>query len=272
MRKIIIALLIFLGIIGILLRYGYPILVERLGLQGRAGIKIDSNPKTSVYINGQKVAQTPFQDENLKEGEYLVELKVDEASSSAQGWKGYVGLNAGTLSVVNREIGESQVNSSGEVITLASGSGVTIISTPTEATVLVDGVERGRTPLSISSLPSGEHQFIISHDNFLNRSIRANLVDGYNLKLNVDLALSEADLTQISSPPITANVELTVKKTPTGFLNVRQSASINAKVVVQVKPGDKLVLLEELPNWNRVRTSDGKEGFVSSAYVEKKNP
>jgi len=270
MKKIIVSLLVFLGVIGILIRFGYPILVERLGLQGRAGVKIDSNPKTQVFINGQNIATTPYQDENLKEGEYLVELKTGEATAEAK-WKGYVRLNTGTLSVVNREISGDQVNSSGEVITLESGSGVTVISTPTEATVLVDGQEKGRTPLTLSSLPAGEHQFIISHDNFLNRSIRANLVDGYNLKLNVDLALSEADLTQISSPPITSNVELTVKKTPTGFLNIRETASTNAKVVVQVKPGDTLVLLEELPNWDRVRTGDGKEGYVSSAYVEKKS-
>lgn len=264
--------------IGILLWFGYPVLVEKLGLTGRAGIKIDSNPKTKVYINGQEVGLSPFQDENLKEGEYLVELREVEAtaaaspSASIRGWKGYVALNTGTLSVVNREIGDNLTNSSGEVITLESGSGVTVISTPTEAKVIVDGTERGRTPLTIASLPSGEHQFIISHDNFLNRSIRANLVDGYNLKLNVDLALSEADLTQISSPPITSNVELVVKKTPTGFLNVRETASTNAKVVVQVKPGDTLVLLEELPNWDRVRTGGGEEGFVSSSYIEKKNP
>lgn len=284
MRKVILSLLIFLGLLGILFRFGYPLLVQKMGLQGRAGIKVDANLKTKVFINNREVGVTPFQDENLSEGEVLVALqKINEASSSAGQsalptasfkdnflWQGYVKLNSGTLSVVNRDLSDTTTASSGEVITLEAGDGVTIVSTPTEAVVNVDGKERGRTPLTLSDLSSGEHQFIISHENFLNRSIRANLVDGFNLKLNVDLALSEADLTRIATPPVTTSKQVVVKKTPTGFLNVRETASTNGKIVIQVKPGEILSLLEELPNWNRVRTSEGKEGYVSSIYVEKR--
>lgn len=276
MKKIVISLLVFLGILGILLRFGYPLLVQRLGLQGRAGVKIDSTPKTKVLINDKEVGETPFQDEQLSKGEFLISLKnLSEVSSSATSsgkvlWQGYVKLNSGTLSVVNRDLTDQSTTSSGEVISLEPGDGVTIVSTPTAAVVSVDGKEQGRTPLTISNLPAGEHQFIISHDNFLNRSIRANLVDGFNLKLNVDLALSEADLTKIAVPAITEAKQVVVKKTPTGTLNVRETASTNAKVVTQVKPGDILSVLEEIPNWARVRTPDEKEGFVSSAYIEKK--
>jgi SH3-like domain-containing protein len=29
-------------------------------------------------------------------------------------------------------------------------------------------------------------------------------------------------------------------------------------------------MLEEIPNWYRVRLSDGKEGYISAAYAQKK--
>lgn len=273
MRKFTISLLLFLSLIGILLYFGYPILVQRLGLQGRAGLKIDSNPKSKVLVNNKDVGFTPYQDENLTEGEYLVTLESQDASASGQlknAWQGYVRLNTGTLSVVNRDLSDSSTSSSGEIIVLEEGEGVTVVSTPSDSVVSIDGKERGRTPLTVSDLSPGEHQFIISHDNFLNRSIRANLVDGYNLKLSVDLALSEADLTKISAQPISQTQTVVVKKTPTGFLNVRETASTNGNIITKLKPGDELTLLEEVPNWDRIRTSDGKEGYVSSAYVEKK--
>jgi uncharacterized protein YgiM (DUF1202 family) len=61
-----------------------------------------------------------------------------------------------------------------------------------------------------------------------------------------------------------------VKNTPTGFLRVRSTASANGQEIGQLKPGDVVVMLEEIPNWYRVRLSDGKEGFISAAYAQKK--
>ena len=88
----------------------------------------------------------------------------------------------------------------------------------------------------------------------------------------MDLALSEADLTTVAAPVITQTPQVIVKETPTGFLRVRDKASLSGKEIAQVKPGDSLILLEELTGWDRVRLSDGTEGFVSSTYVEKKTP
>jgi hypothetical protein len=54
------------------------------------------------------------------------------------------------------------------------------------------------------------------------------------------------------------------------ILRVRSTASANGQEVGQVKPGDVLTMVEEIPNWYRVRLSDGKEGFISAAYASKK--
>lgn len=273
MRKVLVIILVFLSVLVLILRYGMKPLSQVLGVTSRAGLRVEANKSAAVSIDGKQVGEAPYQDEDLTAGEYLISLKSQgEGSESGElSWQGYVKLNPGTLSIVNRDLSAKKSDQSGEVITLEKGKGITIVSTPPQAEVIIDGQSRGVTPLSVSDLGSGEHQFIISKDNFIQKSIRATLLEGFNLVLTVDLAIAEADLTKLPVVPVSFSREVVVKKTPTGFLRIRASASTNAKEVAQVKPGDVLTLLEEQPNWDRVRTSDNKEGWVASSYVEKKS-
>ncbi len=271
MKKVLLILLVFISLISILIQFGKGPLEKVMGASGRSGLQVDSNIKAKVLIGGKEVGETPFSDNNLTEGELLVSLEsAEESSVSAVPWKGYVKLNPGTLTVVNRNLEGNVQASSGEVITLESGKGVTIVSTPPEAEVTVDGVVVGRTPITLSDMSSGDHQFILSKENFVKRSIRAKLVEGFNLVLTVDLAIAEADLTKLPTVPVSSTAQVVIKNTPTGFLRVRNTPSINAAEVGQVKPGETVVMLEEIPNWYRIRLTDGKEGYISSSYAEKK--
>ena len=271
MKKVLLIILVFISLISILFQFGRAPLQKFIGSHSRSGLQIDSNIKAKVFINGVESGETPFTDSNLTDGEFLIGLQSQEESSiSAQPWQGYVKLNPGTLTVVNRNMEASSQASSGEVITLEQGKGVTVVSTPPEVEVTVDGAVVGRTPITLSDLSPGDHQFILSKENFIKRSIRAKVVDGYNLVLTVDLAISEADLTKLPTVPVSSTAQVIVKSTPTGFLRVRSTATANGQEIGQVKPGDVLTMLEEIPNWYRVRLSDGKEGFVSAAYVQKK--
>lgn len=273
MRKTLIFILVFLSLISIGLQLGSGYIAKILGVNSKAGIRIESNKKSQVLINSNAVGETPYQDENLVPGDYLIDLKDSEATASAKSlWQGYAKLNQGTLTIVVRDLAETKEASAGEIISLEKGQGATIISSPTGAEVFIDGKVVGRTPITVPTIGAGEHQFIISRENFLKRSIRSKVIEDLNLVINVDLALSEADLTNLPSTPISSSQEIVIKNTPTGFLRVRESASLNGKEIGQVKPKETLVLLEETPGWVRIRLKDGKEGWVSSAYIQKKNP
>lgn len=258
-------MLSFISGILILLQVGTKPLIDYLDLEPKAGLRVDANISSKVFVNSKEVGQTPLQKEDFEAGEYLVELKNDKGE-----WQGYVRLNPGTLSVVNREIADSQAVSSGEVISLENGRGATIVSNPQGADVQIDGKLVGKTPVSVGELSSGEHTFLLDKGNFLKRSIKVNVAEGYDLNLTVDLAISDVDLTNISTIPIESSPVLIVGNTPSGFLRVRSRTSTTSSEVTRVSDGDELVLLEELANWYRVRTSEGKEGFVSSTYVSKK--
>ncbi len=271
MKKIIVYTLIIISILILMLRSS-SLIVDLLGVKQKGGISITSTPsEATVYLNNehsstgyQEVGKTPFEAKNLDVSEYNVKIQKDQAN-----WQGSVKLNAGTVAIINRDLANDIPSSAGEVLTLKKGQGITLISNPKDSKVVVDGNEMGISPLNIN-LKSGEHTIIIDHPNYIKRSIRVNLPDGYNLTIVVDLALSEADLSTVSTPVIKTTPEVIVKNTPTGFLRVRDKASLLGKEVAQVNPGDVLILLEEDGGWDRVRLADGIEGFVSSSYVEKK--
>lgn len=264
-KKAIIFLLFLLSITLIGLQFRSQIVDSMLKPREKAGLRVLSEPSgAEVFINGEVVGKTPFEDQSLQVADYKLQVKTNKNS-----WEAKIGLSPGVITVVSRDIAEASA-SAGEILNLEKGKGVTIISSPTGASVEVDSRDIGQTPISVDVNP-GDHVFTIKKSSYINRSVRATALEGFNLILNVDLALSEADLTQNTAPIISETPKLIVKSTPTGFLRVREKPTIASGEIARVYPGDELVMLEELDEWSRVRLSSGKEGYVSRAYVEKKS-
>lgn len=265
MKKTVILILVLISSLLLLVRFADFGLQSFLGAKKVGGINVLSMPSgATVYLDGAEVGKTPFEDKNLSPGEH--KLKIEKNGFS---WQGKVKLMAGTVTVVNRDLAKDSSSSAGETLTLGKGSGITVISSPDGASVEINGKAEGATPVSVK-LSSGDYLLTLSRPNYLNRSIRVNLPEGYKLVVFADMALSEADLTAVQTSPITQTPEVSVKDTPTGFLRVRDKPNLSGKEIAQVKPGDTLILLEELSGWFRVRLSDGTEGYVSSSYAEKK--
>ncbi len=266
MKKTVFVILVFIGALILLIRFGVTPLIGALGFNQKAGVKVTSIPADiSVSINGKEMGKTPYENKDLRPGEYLVKLSSDIGK-----WEGKVKIQRGTLAVINRELGENIASSSGETLTLAKGKGVTITSQPDGAMVQVDGKDYGKTPLAITDLTIGEHTFLLSHDSYLKRSIRAYIPEKLGLFISVDLSLTEVDLATIPSTPQTQQVEVVVKQTPTGFLRVREKPSTQSTELTRVNTGDTLTVLEELPSWYKVKLEGGVEGYVSATYVTKK--
>ncbi|MCL4366784.1 PEGA domain-containing protein [Patescibacteria group bacterium] len=260
--------LVLLSLIILLVRFSSENFMDMLGKEQKAGIKVTSLPSgAKVLLDGLEVGQTPYQNESLEPGEHNLQLV---ATSGA--WLNRVNLNGGTLTVVNRELGGGEASSSGEVLTLVKGSGVVITSQPSGADVQIDGKLSGQTPLSVASLIPGEHIFLLSHDNYLKRSIRALIPNKMTLNIDVDLAMSELTLAQTAAkiaPTTVVSAKLVVGPTPNGFLRVRDQPSTSGKEIARAKTGDSLVMLAEDQGWYKVRLADGTEGYVSADYVQK---
>jgi hypothetical protein len=265
MRRTIFLILVLISLILLVINVGSQVAARFFGDGERGGIKITSTPGALVYLDDKQVGTTPFSNENLSSGEYQVKVATDSGS-----WQGHVAVVRGTLTVVNRELAAEVASSSGEILTLTHGKGVVVTSFPDGAAVEIDGKEYGRTPLSVADLASGDHTFLLAKDGYLKRSIRAFQPPDLTLNLNVDLAITEPDLSTITAPAVSVTQQVVVKSTPTGFLRLRDKPSLNGKEITRVDTGVVMTLIEDSGGWSKVRLEDGKEGYVSSQYVEKK--
>lgn len=262
MKKSLVLILVVISTFLLLIRFSGPSIETLLGVKKQSGLNVTSSPEgATVFLDEVEVGTTPYENKNLEPKEYNIEIQKDQMK-----WQGNVKLVSGTVAVINRDL--SFDSPAGEVLILISGRGITVISNPSDADLEINGKPSGKTPLTVN-LESGEYTISLSRPSYLKRSIKATLPPDYNLVISSDLALSEADLTAIQTPVITATPTLLVLDTPTGFLRVRDKPSLAGKEIAQVKPGDTLILLEELPSWVKVRLSNGIEGYTSSTYVKK---
>lgn len=265
MKKTILLTLVLISVLALAIQLSSAQLKQFFGIDLTSGINITSIPEgATVFVDDIEVGKTPYEMKDLKAQEYVVKLVKDESL-----WQGKVKLIGGSLTLVNRELSKDVSSSAGEVLALEKGKGITLISNPSGSDIEIDGKDYGKTPLSVD-ISDGDHIIVVGHANYIKRSIKANLPKGYNLTISVDLALSEADLTSVNIPVINTTPMVVVKSTPTGFLRVREKPTTSGKEITRVKPGDELVLLEELGVWYRIKLPDGKEGYVSANYVEKK--
>ena len=256
--KTLLKIAVLVSIITLGLQFGLNPILDALGFGERAGLRITASAPGKIELDGKEVGDTPYQNENLRPGEHQIKLSAKDGI-----WQGVVDIAPGTVALVNRDLREG----TGEVVTLKKGAGAYITANSKDAEVTIDGVFAAKTPLSLPSLESGEHVFFLSADGFISRSIKATSPPGMRLSINADLALSSTFI--LSSPTPIPEPLLTVLSTPTGFLRVRDKASLSAKEVARVSSGDTLTLVEELPGWVKIKTKDGIEGYVSSQYIKK---
>ena len=143
MKKTLLWIFILISILILLIRYSSNAAELFLGIKEKSGISVLSTPnEATVFLDNNEVGKTPFEDRNLEVREYNVKLEKEEAS-----WQGKVKLTAQTLTIVNRDLAKDQASSSGEILTLDKGRGITVVSNPPGAEVEIDGKVFGKTPL-----------------------------------------------------------------------------------------------------------------------------
>lgn len=264
MKKKIFIFLLILSVLALILRFGVPLIANFWQDQTKSGLKIISTPESDVFIDDKEMGRTPYENNDLKVGEYKIKLQARESV-----WQGMIPTTIGTVSILNRDLAPSIASSSGEALILKKGKGVFLTSTPTNAEVEIEGKIYGNTPLLISDLAPSEYVFLFSHPGYSKRQIKAVLPPQMQLNINTDLAVAEVDLGVNSNiPKVSSEVKVVVKQTPTGFLRVRDKPSTAGKELTRVSAGESLILLEE-GTWDKVRTEGGTIGYVSGVYITK---
>jgi uncharacterized protein YgiM (DUF1202 family) len=167
-----------------------------------------------------------------------------------------------------------------------------VTTSPDGATVLVDDVTKGVTPLTLADVTPGDHTVTVTSVGFLARTLKVKMTPGYRLIVTMKLGLSPGSSIPTASPTATivpsgkvtptpktatssgslpdpAKPFLTVKDTPTGFLRVRMEPSTSATEAGRVNPGDKFHIEDTQSGWYEIKYDGTNLGWVSGTYVEK---
>jgi hypothetical protein len=138
-----------------------------------AALRIESEPAGALaYVNGVFVGRTPLSLPAVAATNHVVFIKQDgylEKKSALQ-------LTAGG-NFVHRAVLES----------IPGDASLTVTSTPPGATVLIDLVRKGKTPLVLSNMRPGDYRVQVELDDHHRRLVRARLVGGRMKTLSLPL-------------------------------------------------------------------------------------
>lgn len=279
MRKGLISALI-IAVVVVAIAFGGTKLFFKFKTGNKAGLKINSVPQSSVFIDNDLKGNTPF-DEKFSSGTYLVKLTPEGTNTNTTSWEKEVTLSSGFLTYINRELGASDLESAGEILSLekinSSASQISVISTPDGANVALDGQEKGTSPLVIKDVAPGDHTLFVFAPGFKGRQIKIKTIQGHKLDVDVQLSLlpgegGEATDSAKTKDSKEAEVKIKILDTPTGWLRVRESPSLSASEAAKVNPDEKFPLLDKQEGWFKIEYKQGEEGWVSSRYAEEIKP
>ncbi len=256
-------------------------------------LRVDSSPETTVFLDDKNIGKTPYRDK-VQAGQYTLKLIPDSTTSQTQ-WQGRVTIGQNLLTYVNADISDSELTTAVDIVWLekitSAQSELAVTTNPDGATVLVDDVVKGVTPLSIQDIAAGDHDVSITSVGFLTRTLKIKMTPGYRLLADLKLALSPGSSTSEATPEATltpvptgktktstqsgaqktppAKPYVVIKDTPTGFLRVRVDPSTTATEAARVNPGDMFTIVDSQNGWYQINYDGTNNGWVSGQYVDK---
>jgi hypothetical protein len=256
-----------------------------------AGLLIQTTPSATVIIDGIQAGRTPYEI-TRKPATLVIKLVPDKTDKELKSYETRISLSSGIKTIINREFGETDETSSGNIISFEkivnNEAEIAVISIPDEASVAIDGQVRGFAPYKTSSFASsayktssitqGEHQLTVSKTGYIEKTLSIKTLNGYKLTLSIQLAASNLPVPEEEKPPEDERKTMVeILPTPNGFLRVRLAASVNSAEIGRVNSGEQFLLVQEdsKSGWFEIEyqpetaTSSAKQGWVSDQYAKK---
>lgn len=244
-----------------------------------AGILVETNPPSLVFINDVQVGRTPYET-TIKAEEIVLKLVPESFEKPLAPFETKVNLAPGIRTVVKRDFGESEETSSGVIVSYEKEGGnnasIAVVSVPDSAQISVDGQVKGFTPYKMASVTPGEHVLEISSPSYLSQDITVRAQEGYKLTAFFNLApdpnYEEEKKEEEEEAPEESQVQVFIKilSTPNNFLRVRGKPSTTSEEIGRVNSGEKYLYIEtdEQSGWFRIEYEEGEQGWVSDEYAE----
>ncbi len=203
------------------------------------GLRIETSPKASVFVNGELNGTTPFEG-SFPAGKILLRLVPEGSSENLISYETSVNLEEGTETVIGRNFRTSEDESSGYVVSFeksaAKTASLTAISLPDASQVVIDGVSRGFSPYNISAISPGMHTVTIKSPGYTDFTMTVKTVVGFRLTFYVKLGLASQN-SFIKNDSVNQKT-VTILDTPEGYVKVKAAPGDNNEYIAQVKSGE----------------------------------
>lgn len=266
-------------LIAVLIFFGILFFLDRK--TGKGALQVTAVPKSKVYLDNKLLGTTPFcaceLTQMILDGDYAVKLVPTDGNFGP--FEGKITINKGTLTVVDRTfLGNGE--SDGSIISLSPLNNkkdveVLVVSLPDKANVFLDSNPVGVTPLLLKQVSESDHDLRITRDGYKDKSIKIKTALGFKLNVlvflgvKIDLSSTPVASSEASLSPAVTVSQVLILNTPTGFLRVREEASIASAEIARVTPGETYELVSEKENWFEIKLKSGKMGWISSSYATK---
>jgi len=238
-----------------------------------AGILVESNIESLVFINGLQVGATPYESEG-GEGEIVLRIKPNTEDINLDDFETKLNLVSGIKTIIKKEFNDNNEYSSLSVLSFEKtgneSSYVTVVSNPDSSQILIDEKIYGYAPMQID-IPAGDHNLIVKKDGFVDKNLPIKVYKGYNLTASIKLAKVDLKPTEVvQATDIMVAKQIRIDKNEVGFLRVRSGASTGFPEVGQVKPDEVYDIIEEGEggSWFKIKFGE-VEGWVSGEFVTK---
>lgn len=253
-----------------------------------AGLYIVTNPKSTVYINGDQKGQTPYRGVN-KPGEVVIKLTPDNVEKKLSDYESKIDLIAGVETVVRYDFAETESDASGDVISFEKDMGgltsLIAVSVPDSAIIVIDNRTRAFAPYKTTNISPGNHELKFILDGYQERIVKVKIHKGYKLSAFVKLArggeaASPAETSTPTSEVVDFREKVEIQSNPMGYLRVRKDAATTSDEIGRVSPGEKYPLLEVdlISGWYKIEifpetaSEEAKTGWISNQYAKKITP
>jgi hypothetical protein len=188
-------------------------------------LKVAANVTSRVFLDNKDIGKTPLE-QKIRAGEYSLRIVPEGTETSLSSWQGNIKIGPSVLTYVNRDLSESELTSSGEILWLekigSSKGELTVVSIPDGARVFVNDELKGIAPLTLTDLSENDYTLLVSSPGFEQRTIKIRITPGYKLTASLALALSPGQMLIDS--------EDEALSTPSAALSISPTPTVSAKI------------------------------------------
>lgn len=250
---------------------------------GEGSLKVLCSPVAKIFIDGKEVGSTAngYFETTLKEGSYQLKLEPSANTSDVVGWEGSIKIYPNRQTHVSRELGSTQLNSSGTIFTMipatdqsdSSKGEIEVKAEPKGAIVYIDGEEQGIAPVVVPNVSKGQHEISVYTPGFFRRSSKVVIEPKYRIVAEFQLAIdpSYKDIDDLKKKEATESADLatgsaTLTKTPTPSVTAKVlptsvvGSPTPAKAAGATSTGATIVITDTPTGFLRVRDQASASG------------